>query len=317
MSGAVVREISRPRMSLDAVVKGKIKKPVRVLLYGVEGVGKSTFAAGAPSPIFIGAEDGTSELDVARFPEPQSWNDVIDAVEVLRTGQHSYKTVVIDTLDWLEPKLHSFVCQNRPDKNGARHSSIDNYPYGQGIGLVVTEWRALLAALDALRAQRGMNVILLAHSTIKPFKNPTEDDYDRFELALLTKSAGVLKQWPDAVLFATFETLVRKVNGTSKGVSTGARIVHTERRAAWDAKNRFYLPETIPLDWAAFEEGVAAHQPKPTGAIMASIDNLLIGADEDLAARVRAAVAAANGDGSKLSRIENKLRAVVSAKENA
>ena len=80
------------RMTLAAVKKGRIKQPLRVIVYGQEGVGKSTFAACAPSPIFLCAESGTNHLDIARFPAPEQWSDVFDAVDLLTRQEHDYKT---------------------------------------------------------------------------------------------------------------------------------------------------------------------------------------------------------------------------------
>jgi len=248
-----------PRMSLTKVVSGRIAKPVRVLVWGTEGIGKSTFGASAPSPIFLGAEDGTSELDVARFPEPSTWQDAHDAIAELTNVQHEYKTLVIDTLDWLEPLCWRAVCAK--GDRGKRVDSIEELPYGRGYTAALDEWRRLLSAVERLRSSRGMHVVLLAHAWIKPFKNPDGDDFDRYELKLHAKAGGLLKEWCDAVLFANYETLTREANGRSKGVSTGARVLHTQRRAAYDSKNRYDLPETLPLDWHAFIEAVAAHRP--------------------------------------------------------
>jgi hypothetical protein len=307
---------SAKRMTLGAVVKGRIAKPIRVVCYGVEGVGKSTFAADAPSPIFIGAEDGTSELDVARFPEPATWTDALDAIDTLTNDAHSYRTLAIDTLDWLEPLCWQHVCATRRDKNGRPHESIESFGYGKGYVEALIEWRVLLARLDALRARRGMNIILLAHSWVKTFKNPEDDDFDRYSMKLHEKSSALIKEWADAVLFATYETLTRESNNRTKGVSTGARVLHTQRRAAWDAKNRHDLPETLALSWDAFADAIAAHRPAAPDALRERIRELLEGADEGLRARVSAAVEKAGDDAAQLARIADRLAATVSTKES-
>lgn len=294
------------RMALDAVIRGKVEKPLRVLVYGVEGVGKSTFASDAPSPIFIGAEDGTAQLDTVRFPEPENWSDVFDALDVLSGGHHSYQTLVIDTLDWLEPLCWAAVCKAK------RVESIEDLGYGKGYVVALEEWRRLLAALDRLRVTRGMGIILLAHSQIRSFKNPAGDDYDRFELKLHAKSGGLIKEWADAVLFATHETYTSKVDGRTKGVSTGARVIHTSRVAAYDAKNRHDLPETLPLSWESFAEAVRAHRPADPGKITERIEAMLAQADERVVPRVRTAMVKASGDPAELARIADKLAAMVS-----
>jgi hypothetical protein len=300
------------RMLLTKVVSGRIEKPLRVLMWGTEGVGKSTFAANAPSPIFLGAEDGTSELDVVRFPELQTWGDAFDAITELTNAPHSYKTLAVDTLDWLEPMCWRQVCE------AGHKASIEDFGYGKGYTAALDEWRVLLAALERLRATRGMHVILLAHSWIKSFKNPDGDDFDRHELALHLKTGGLIKQWCDAVLFANYETLTTKGKDEkrAKGVSTGARLIHTQRRAAFDAKNRYDLPETLPLDWQTFAEAVAAHRPADPATLKARITELLERADDAVKARVTAALAKVGDNAAELARIADKLAATVSIKES-
>ena len=302
------------RMSLANVVRGRIAKPLRVLLFGVEGVGKSTFGANAPSPIFLGAEDGTSELDVARFPQPGSWDEALEAIAELTRAEHDHKTLVIDTVDWLEPLCWSKVVERASDKD---IKTIEDFGYGKGYVAALDEWRVLLASLERLRSARGMHIVLLAHSWIKTFKNPEAEDFDRYELKLHAKAGGLLKEWCDAVLFAQYETYANKDSKTKRvrGVSTGARIVQTQRTAAWDAKNRYDLPETLPLDWEAFAEAVTAHRPADPGILHARITGMLTSiADNALATRVRAAVEAANGNAAELARIADKLAATVNIK---
>jgi len=302
------------RMKLAGVIGGVLDKPIRCLVYGVDGVGKTTFAAGAPSPIFIGAEDGTSQINVARFPEPHSWRDAFDALHELETAEHEYKTVVIDTLDWLEPMCWAHIMKGRRTKDGKAIESIDDLDYGRGYTAALDEWRELCARLDRVRARRGMGVVLLAHAWIKKFANPEGEDFDRFEVKLHQKAAGLLREWADAVLFANFETLTHGKKGQRhKGISTGARILQTRRTAAADAKNRYSLPEILPLDWSSFAEAVANRQPADPEALRARITELLQAAkDEALSERVRRAVEAACDNAQLLARIENKLAAQVS-----
>lgn len=300
------------RMVLGAVVKGKIAKPMRLLVHGVEGVGKSTLAADAPDPIFLGAEDGTSELDTSRLPEPHTWQDALDAVAALTTEEHSYRTLAIDTLDWLEPLCWAHVCAGKRDANGKPYESIEDFGYGKGYTAALDEWRVFFAALDALRAKRGMHVIALAHTWIKPFKNPSGDDFDRYELKLHAKTGGLVKEWVDAVLFANFETFTTKEKNRVRGVSTGARVLYTQRTAAYDAKNRYDLPETLPLSWEALSEAIAAHRPADPSKTTERIETLLAAASEPIRVKVRAAVARAEGNAAELARIADKLAATMS-----
>lgn len=299
------------RMVLNQVVRGRQEMPDRVLLYGIEGCGKSTWAASAPAPIFIPAEDGTASLDVARFPEPQSWGDVLEAVRTLTTEPHEFQTLVLDTLDALEPLCWQHICAR--DKQ----TSIESYGYGRGYTAALDEWRVLLSALEKLRRERRMNIVLIAHSWIKPFKNPEGDDFDRYELKLHAKAGGLLKEWSDSVLFAHYETYsVRdEKKGTSKGMSTGIRVVHTQRTAAWDAKNRYALPETLPLNYDDYATAVKARRPADPAALKLSI-SVKLGElnDEALTAKVTALVEAAGDDAIELSKIDNRMSATMRAR---
>jgi len=299
-------------MSLAKVVSGRLVKPMRLLIYGLEGVGKSTFAASAPSPIFLGAEDGTSELDVQRFPQPTCWADVMEGVAELTTAKHDYRTLVIDTLDWLEPLVWQQVCVMcaRPGKPPLR--SIEELGYGKGYVEAGGLWRALMAALERLREARRMDVVLLAHSWIKSFKNPSGEDFDRYELKLHKGAAATWREWCDAVLFAAHDVTTYEADGKrTKGISSGARVLRTEHDAAWDAKNRYDLPASLALDWEAFSEAVAAHRPDDPARLRARIEQLLVQveADEKLTERVRNALDNAADNAGELARIANKLAA--------
>lgn len=297
------------RMKLGAVTKGRLERPMRVLLFGVEGVGKSTFAANAPSPIFLAAEDGTAQLDVARFPEPKSWGDVLDALDELMVGEHDFKTVVVDTLDWLEPLCWDHIVTKA---NSPKIKSVEDFGFGKGYVAALDAWRVLLSRFEQLRLKRGMHVVFLAHSWIKTFKNPEDEDYDRYELKLHAKAGGLLKEWCDAVLFTRYETFTNTDEKTkrTRGVSTGARVIHTQRTAAWDAKNRYDLPETLPLDWSAFAEAVKRQAPADPAKLVARIDALLAKTtDEELIRNVTAAVRAAGNDAARLAKYADTLSA--------
>lgn len=295
------------RNRLAGVVKGKVAKPIRVVLYSTDGLGKSTWASDAPEPIFIGAEDGTANLDVARMPGIDSWRDIIESAQELATSEHPYRTVVLDTADWAEPLLWRHVAL------AGGKSDIEDFGYGKGYAAALNEWRILLSIFDRLR-DRGMHVIVLAHSWIKPFKNPDGDDFDRYELKLHPKASGLIREWADCVLFGNYETFAHKKDGRTRGVSTGARIVHTTRTAAWDAKNRIGLPETMPLSWEAFAAALSGETPDTWRE---RITKLLAGADEALSARVNAAVSKAGESSTQLAKIHNHLSVTLAAKEQA
>ncbi|MDP3208983.1 MAG: ATP-binding protein [Rhodoglobus sp.] len=283
------------RMTLANVKRGKQAHAWRILLYGVEGVGKSTLAAATPSAIFLGAEDGTAHLDVERLPSPQSWIDIKAAVEVLLKEEHAYKTLVLDTVDWAEPLLWGFICAR--DKK----ADIEDYGYGKGYTAALDEWRVLLASLERLRETRKMNVLLLGHCHAKPFKNPLGEDFDRYELKLNIKAGGLLKEWCDAVLFANHETYAKKDERTKKvkGVSTGARWLYTERTAGYDAKNRYGFPEMLPLSWPDVEAAMQGNTD--VAALLAEIRRK--GAEFGQSQNVEGAIARIAGDVEKLKQL--------------
>lgn len=301
-------------MTLAGVIKGRQPKPIRVLIYGVEGVGKSSFAAGAPEVIFLGAEDGTSELDVARFPEPRTWDEALEAIAELTTAQHAYKTLAIDTLDWLEPLCWERVCRGKKDKAGKKIESIEDFGFGKGYVAALDQWRLMLMALERLRREREMHIVLIAHSHIKDFKNPAGDDFDRYQLKLHQKAGGIVREWCDAVLFAQHETYTHKNDrGNVKGIQSGARVIYTERKASHDAKNRYDLPEKLPLDWSEFFDAVQAHRPADPAQLRARIADLLQQTSDDaLIERVEAAVKLVGDNAAELARIRSRLTATIS-----
>lgn len=257
---------ARPRTSrLAQVQRGRLKLPLRHLFYGPEKIGKSSLAADAPTPIFLDVEGGSPELDVARYSfhdgdgghVPQCYEDVLAAIDDILTAQHTYQTLVIDTIDALEALIHAHVCK----ANGK--TSIEAFGYGKGYKVALTEFRVLLSRLDAVRA-RGMQVVLLGHSLVKTFKNPEGEDFDRYQLCMHDLAAAEVKGWCDVIGFMRFDGGATKLIGDdskaarARGWSTGRRIIHLAREAAWDAGSRLSLPAEIELGvaspWAPFAE---------------------------------------------------------------
>ncbi len=233
-------------------------------------------------------------------------------MRILTTEEHDYKTFVVDTLDAIEPLCWSFICQ-RDGKD-----SVEGYGYGKGYVAALDEWRKFLAAVERLWQTRKVGVIFLAHAIVRPFKNPEGEDFDRYQLKLHEKAGGVVKEWTDCNLFARFETYANKKKGElkAKGISTGARVMHTERTAAYDAKNRYELPETLPLDWQALAEAMQRRQTATPAALRESIAaHLATIADDALAAKVNPTVEQAGDDAAQLARINNRLATLASAKE--
>lgn len=241
---------------LDQIQTGIASPPRRILLYGTAGVGKSTFAAMAPSPIFLQTEDGLDRIDCARFPLVTSFEEVMAQLEALYTVEHDYQTVVIDSADWLERLIWAEVCTKR----GV--ASIEDIGFAKGYTFALGHWRDVLDGLAALRNQRGMGVILIAHARIEKFDNPETDAYDRYVPRLHKTASAMVTEWCDEVLFASYRVHTKTTDeGFNKkraqGIGTGERILRTTERPAHIAKNRLDLPDELPLDYAAF----AAHLP--------------------------------------------------------
>lgn len=304
------------KMRLDALVRGRIEEPRRVLLYGPEGIGKTTFGASAPAPIFLCAESGTAQLDVVRFPTPENWTDVLEAVRTLTNDSHDFKTLVIDTLDWVEPLLWGHMVKRDTTAKDPL-TNIEDYGYGKGFNRAVDDWRILLARLEQLRAAKGMNIIFLAHSWIKPFKNPEGPDYDRYELKVHNKAAGVLKEWCDAVLFANYETHAHEDKKKRvRGVDTGSRLIFTVRTGAYDAKNRYSLPATLPLSWADFDGAVRSGQVAPPAVLREEIERKAKELGGDIEKKTADLLKQVGNDTQKLSLLNNRLNAKLADKEN-
>jgi len=238
---------------LKSVQKNDGVAAPRLMLYGVEGIGKSTFAAGAPSPIFILTEDGLGSLAVDHFPIATSTNDILQAIKTLRNEDHKFETVVIDSVDWLEAVIQREI-ENKYDAK--------DLAYGKAAMIAAEKWREILEGLTALRREKNMVVILVSHTTIKRFDSPEVEPYDRYQPKLQERSSAVLREWCDAVLFANYKTIIKKddvgFNKTNnRGFSTGERLMFTNERPAYMAKNRYNLPDSIPLSWSSFAAAIS------------------------------------------------------------
>ena len=224
----------------------------RVMVYGVEGIGKSTFASGAKNPIFILTEDGLGSLAVDHFPVAKTAADVLDAIATLIKDDHDFNTVVLDSVDWLDNLIWTDV--------EATHDAKD-LAYGKGAMIVAERWRDVLAGLNHLRNEKSMCVILIAHTQIKRFDSPEVEPYDRYQPKLQERSSALIREWCDAVLFANYKTIVKKddlgFNKTNnRGVTTGERLLFTSEKPAYMAKNRYSLPESLPMSWEAFTQAI-------------------------------------------------------------
>ena len=235
-------------MSKYSVTTGVQTAPVKTVLYGPEGIGKSTFASHFPDPVFIDTEGGTKRLNVARLPQPTSWAMLLDEVAEVRKGSVPCGTLVIDTADWAERLCIQAVCAR------AKVSGIEDFGYGKGYTYVKEEFSKLLDALEEV-LNAGHNVVVLAHAAITKFEQPDAvGNYDRWGMKTSKQVAPLLREWCDVLLFANYKTVVEKAgsgpNAKNKA-SGGRRVLYTTHHPCWDAKNRFGLPEEVPFEYAS------------------------------------------------------------------
>ena len=249
------------------LIKGKIIRPQKVVIYGPEGIGKSTFAAQFPDPVFIDTEGSTAHLDVTRTPSPSSWQMVMDQVKYLIKNPSVCKTLIIDTADWAELLCISHICAK------SQKSGIEDFGYGKGYTYLSEEYGRLLNLLEEA-IDAGMHVVLTAHAKMRKFEQPDEmGSYDRWEMKVSKNVAPLIREWADMVLFANYETVVIKSkNEMEKNkVQGGKRVVYTAHHPCWDAKNRHNLPEKVNFEFASIAHCIisvneAPHTTKPAEA---------------------------------------------------
>lgn len=228
------------------ITKGIISKPVKVCVYGVEGIGKTTFASQFPAPLFFDLDKGSAQLDVSRVTDITSWPLLMSNIKEVYDNPTICKTLVIDTADAAERMCIDYIC-GKFNKKG-----IEDFGYGAGYTYLTEEFARFLVQLDACIGQ-GINVVVLAHAVLKTVTLPEEmGTYDHWELKLSSKTtnkvAPLVKEWADLLLFANYKTILID-DGTRKKAAGGKRIMYTTHTTFADAKNRFSLAEELPFDY--------------------------------------------------------------------
>lgn len=226
------------------ITRGRIPCGQKVIIYGPEGIGKTTLAASFPNPVFIDTEGSTKNFDVARFPAPTSWEMLKQEAEYPLTHPGAVGTLVIDTADWAEKLCNRCVCQ-RAEKKG-----IEDFGYGKGYVFAAEEFGRLLDSLDRVTLA-GTHVVITAHTTLRKVEQPDEmTSYDRWELKCSKYLSPLIKEWADMVLFCNYKTIVVKADGSQKGKAQGGRrVMYATHHTCWDAKNRHGLPDEMPMDY--------------------------------------------------------------------
>jgi hypothetical protein len=223
------------------IERGRRHSPVRAVVYGTEGIGKSTLAAAFPAPVILDTEEGTHHLDVARV-SIGSWDELRAAIAELGGGRGEFRTVVIDSADWAERLLTEQLLRDN------KWASIESAGYGKGFTMLAEAFGRFLTQCDALIGV-GLNVVFVAHSKVQRTSPPDmADGFDRYELKLTKQTAPLLKEWCDLLAFCNYKTAVTEgSDGRKKATGGKRRLMHLERAAAWDAKNRYGLDAELPM----------------------------------------------------------------------
>lgn len=247
------------------ITRGRIPCAKKVVIYGPEGIGKSTFASQFPDPVFIDTEGSTNSMDVARLPKPTSWQMLLEEIQYVKSHPNVCRTLVIDTIDWAESMCIQRICDQH------KKSGIEDFGYGNGYVYVKEEMGRFLNRLTEV-VEAGVNVVLTAHAQIRKFEQPDElGSYDRWELKLGKKTSSqtspLIKEWADMLLFANYKTFSIAVDdkGQKRKAQGGERVMYTSHHACWDAKNRYGLAEQVPFSYSSIAHimnGEPAEQSK-------------------------------------------------------
>lgn len=248
----------------------------KVVIYGAEGIGKTTLASQFPDPLFIDTEGGSSHLDVARIEGITNWSQLIDTVREVAVTPEVCRTLVIDTADWAEAKAADHICAK------AKKGGIEDFGYGKGYTYLCEEFQTLLNACDKV-IDAGIHVVLTAHAKMRKFEQPDEmGAYDRWEMKLSKQVAPLVKEWADMLLFCNYKTVVITTDTGSRKAQGGERVVYTSHSPVWDAKNRHGLPEEVPMEYAAIKDAVEIKTPQEKLAERIDADKVDIGKLMDL-----------------------------------
>lgn len=256
-------------ISLASISRVSANRPPLVVIHGGPGIGKTTFAASAPDCVFIRTEDGLGSLEASAFPVARSFGEVMEALSSLYSDEHDFRWLVVDSLSALEPLIWADVAASE----GKR--SVEDLGFGKGYVIALDFWRQFLDGLSALATERKIGSILIAHTDIVRHESPETEAYDRAQIKLHKRAFQLMYERCDVIGYAAPRVFVRK-DGDGKGarnlgIASGERLLHLVEKPAYVAKNRYRLPETLPLSWDAFHTALmqsvgAAPQPAAAAA---------------------------------------------------
>lgn len=319
----------KTKSRLALVKRGLLREAKRWHFYGPGGVGKTMLAADAPNPIFFDLDTGSGHLDLARYSfrdgedghVPRKIEEVYAGIDDLITSPHDFKTLVIDTMGAVERLVHAKALPEiKVDRDGTLPRTLAEVGFGKGPAAVMPEWRVLFERLDQLRLRRGVHIVCISHAVVRNYKNPTTENYGRFEADVDGLVAAALYQWCETVGFVTFDDTTRNAGRKTVGAWSGYRVVKLEHNAAWDAKTRLPLPPMMDLP-----------EERPFSPFVAALEQLYVGAarmreqleaelgrlgetfvkpngKESTATAVRAAIAGAGDNVGELTKYLNQLK---------
>ncbi len=299
---------------LDQVKSGKVKDPLFILLYGVPGTGKSTLASEAPTPLFFGDENESSQFTtVQRGPEPKTMGEVRDGLtEILNAKKLTFKTLVFDNLGWFEPLAFDEVCEQENKKG----KGIESIGYGKGYKMAINKHLEVINLLKEIRKRHKVDIFVVGHSKVKTFQDPTiSSAYDQYQLSINEEAANTWIRNVDAVLFMNYE-IVKEKDDAKFAQGAGIRLLYSQERPAFKAKNRYGLPYKLvmPLgeSYKTLISAIDKGQPESIDTLASEIDGLLTSVqDEILVAKVKKATVEAGKDAVKLTAIKDRLLAVI------
>lgn len=234
------------------ITNGKKHRAQKVVIYGAEGIGKTTLASQFPDPLILDLEEGSSSMDVRRVDDIRTWNQLGDALKEVIADPTICKTIVIDTADKAEAMATNALLARIPDTDNEGNpiqKSIEYFGYGKGY-TYLAEQMAILVSYLSLIARKGVNVVVIAHAQMRKFEQPDEmGAYDRWELKLQKKVAPLFKEWADMVLFLNYKTSVAQDKNGKRKALGGERVIYASHHPCWDAKNRHGLPDMFALDY--------------------------------------------------------------------
>lgn len=251
-------------ISLQNLSRGKRIRAPKIVIYGGPKIGKSTFASQIPGAVFIQTEEGLDALDVTAFPLATKYQQVLDALKALATEEHDFKAVVLDSLDWTETLLWDHLCV----QTGVKSIELVGGGFGKGYVEAVRLWREMLDAMDYLRNERGMTVVLIAHDESRRMDPPDGEPYNYAALKLHKHAAAVVQEWSDCIGYATEKIYTRKEEiGFNKkhvrAIGSQSRVLVVGKNPAYVTGNRYGLPDEVPFDWNSFVAAFAAATSTP------------------------------------------------------